>query len=170
MKMTMTGRLGIAAALCGIFLMTACAKKSGSPAGGGTGSGTFSVAIDGKTVGGTSSINNAVVIIQADPTAAFDTMGDIFVYMQVPGDSIGFHLPDRTGVTEIGNSSYATIYGVYTIPGTVYIFGTVTVNVSTLTSTRIKGTFSGGLETSLLAGQGTTAQLTNGSFDLPIIP
>lgn len=170
MKMTVSSRFAIAAMFCGAFLLHACAKSGGSSAGGGTGSGTFSVAIDGKTVSGTSSINNAVVIIPANPAASFDTMGDIFVYMQIPGDSIGFHLPDRTGYTMIGNSSYATIYGVYTIPGAVYIFGSVAVNVTSLTSTRIKGTFSGGLETSLLAGQGTTAQLTNGTFDLPIIP
>jgi hypothetical protein len=170
MKMTMKGRLGMVAALCGIVLLVSCAKKSGSPAGGGTGSGTFSVNIDGKAVSGTAAINNAIVIIPADPTAAFDTMGDIFVDLVAPGDSIGFHLPDRTGYTMIGNGSAATIYGVYTIPGTVYLFGSVAVNVTTLTNTRIKGTFSGGLETSLLVGQGTTAQLTNGSFDLPIIP
>lgn len=164
----MTGRFAIAT-LCGIFLMTACSKSGGS-SGGGTGNGTFSVDYNGKTVSGISSLNAATVIIKADPTAAFDTMGDIFVYLQVPGDSIGFHLPDRTGYTLVGNGAYATIYGVYTIPGTVYLFGSVAVNVTTLTSTRIKGTFSGGLESSLIPGQGTTAQLTNGSFDLPIIP
>ncbi len=100
MKMTMTGRLGIAAALCGIFLMTACAKKSGSPAGGGTGSGTFSVDLNGKTVSGTSSINNAIVVIPADPQAAFDTMGDIFVSMQVPVAIRSASIfPTGTGVT-----------------------------------------------------------------------
>ncbi len=169
MKMTMTGRLGITAVLCGIFFMTACSKSGGS-SGGGSGNGTFSVDYNGKTVSGTSSINNAIVVIPADPHAAFDTMGDIFVSMQVPGDTIGFHLPDRTGYTLIGNGSYATIYGVYTVPGTAFLFGSVAVNVTTLTSTRIKGTFSGGLESSLIPGTGTTAQLTNGTFDLPIIP
>jgi hypothetical protein len=170
MKMTMTGRLGIAAVLCGIFLLTACSKKSGSP-GGGTGNGTFSVNIDGKAVSGTSSINNAVVVIPADPTAAFDTMGDIFVYFEASGDSIGFHLPDRSGATLIGNGGAATIYGVLTIPGTdPFIFTSVTVNVTLLSKTRIQGTFSGGASTSLLPGQGTAAQMTNGSFDLPILP
>ena len=170
MKMTVTGRLAIAAMIGGVFLLNSCAKKSGSPSGGGTGNGSFSIAIDGKTISGSASIDNAIVIIPANPAAAFDTMGDIFVYMQAGGDSIGFHLPDRTGYTLVGNGSAATIYGVYTIPGTVYLFGSVAVNVTTLTNTRIKGTFSGGLESSLVPGTGTTAQLTNGSFDLPVIP
>jgi len=169
MKMTMIGRLGIGA-LCGILLLTACSKSGGSSAGGGTGSGTFSVDFNGKTVSGTSATNSAVVIIVADPHASFDTMGDIFVSMEVPGDTIGFHLPDRTGYTLVGDGAYATIYGVYSIPGTAFLFGSVGVNVTTLTSTRIKGTFSGGLESSLIPGTGTTAQLTNGSFDLPVIP
>jgi hypothetical protein len=170
MKTKMMSRIAIVAAVCGISLFTSCAKKSVSPSGG-TGNGTFSVGINGKTVTGTAAIDNAVVIIVADPTAAFDTMGDIFVYMQSGGDSIGFHLPDRTGTTQVGNGSAATIYGVLTIPNAdPFIFTSVTVNVTSLTKTRIHGTFSGGASTSLITGQGTTAQMTNGTFDLPIIP
>ncbi len=97
--MTITSRLMIAATVCSLALLNSCSKKSSGPAGGGTGNGTFSVAIDGKTVSGSASIDNAVVIITANPTASFDSAGDIFVYLQIPGDSIGFHIPDRKGYT-----------------------------------------------------------------------
>ena len=169
MKMTMFSRVAIAAAICGLTLLYSCSKKSSSPGGGGTGNGTFTVTVNGKTITSTAAINGAVLVLKADPNASFDTAGDIAMEMIASGDSIGFHLPDRTGYTLVGNGSYAAIYGVLTIGNTdPYIFTSVGVNVTSLTATRIQGTFSGGANTSLLPG-GTEATMTNGTFDLPLI-
>jgi hypothetical protein len=152
------------------MLICACSKSNNkSNTGTGGSNGSFSVKLDGNTVSGTDANNSAVVVLPADPSASFTPDGDIFVGVQSSGDSIGFHLPDRTGITFIGRGSPAHIYGVFSIPNTVYIFDSVSVNVTSLTNTRIQGTFSGHLSTSLLDGQGTHADMTNGTFDLPVI-
>ncbi len=138
--------------------------------GGGTGNGSFSVAINGKTISGSAAIDDASLIIAANPTASFDSAGDIFVYLQIPGDSIGFHIPDRKGYTFYGVGTYAAFYGVVTDPQNVYVFDSAWVNISNLTSSRVSGTFGGRIATSLLSNQGTTAEMTSGTFDVPIIP
>jgi len=152
------------------LLFNACSKKSGNGSGGGNGNGTFSVTIDGKNITGTGPLNTGDVIITADPSSQFDSAGDIFLDMAGQGDSIGVHLPDRTGLTDVGsNSAPVNVYGIITLPDTVYIFSTVQFNVTSLTKTRITGTFSGTASTSLLPG-GKIITLTDGTFDLPLIP
>jgi hypothetical protein len=150
------------------LILTSCSKKSGSGNGGGAGNGTFSVTVDGRAVTGTSVFNNADVIITADPNAQFDSAGDVFLSMAAQGDTIGVHLPDRTGFTDVGASGLALSYGVITLPDTFYIFTGVQFNVTSLTKTRIIGTFSGTANTSLLPG-GKSITLTNGTFNLPVI-
>ncbi|MDP4151092.1 MAG: hypothetical protein Q8927_14085 [Bacteroidota bacterium] len=156
------------AVLCGIIILNACSKKGSSSSGGGTGDGSFSVTIDGKTISGTDKMNNADLIIAADPTSNFDSAGDIFLTMHAQGDTIGVHLPDRTGFTDVGGAGLAISYGVITLPDTFYLFTGVQFNVTSLTKTRIVGTFSGTANTSLLPG-GKAITLTNGSFNLPRI-
>jgi hypothetical protein len=159
-------------ALLASLLFYACSKKnSGNGGGGSTGDGTFSVAIDGKTVTGKGgALNNALIVIAADPNAQFDSAGDIFLTMAGQGDTVGVHLPDRTGWTDVGAvGTIVSSYGVLTLPDTFYLFSPVAFNVTSLTKTRITGTFSGTASTSLLPG-GQTVTLTNGTFDMPIIP
>lgn len=157
-------------ALLGMLFFYACSKKNSNNTGGSTGNGSFSVMVDGNSVTGLSPFNTAVVIISADPTAQFDSAGDVFLSMAAQGDTIGIHLPDRTGGTAVGAvGTIVSSYGVITLPDTFYIFDPVQVNVSSLTKTRITGTFSGSASTSLLPG-GKIVALTNGTFDLPIIP
>ena len=157
-------------ALLGFLLFNACSKKNNNNnGGGGMGNGTFSVTVDGKSITGTNPFNNAIVIIAADPNAQFDSVGDVFLSMAGQGDTIGVHLPDRTGVTDVGSDSApVNSYGVITLPDTFYLFSPVHFNVTSLTKTRMTGTFSGTGTTSLLPG-GKTVALTNGTFDLPII-
>lgn len=156
--------------LSSAILVSSCKKDSvknsvNAPAG------SFSVVLGGKTISGTDKNNNAIVVIAADSSASFTPDGDIFCDFQSGGDTIGFHLPDRTGVTVIGgDNSPAHIYGVFTAPSDTYLFDSVSVNVTTLTPSRIKGTFSGHLSTSLITGQGDQADITSGTFDLPLIP
>jgi hypothetical protein len=170
MKKTNLSRLPLLMILSSVILICACSKSNNrSNAGSGGTTGSFSVKLNGNTIGGTDVNNSAIVVLPADPSASFTPDGDIFVGVQSAGDSIGFHLPDRTGITMIGPGSPAHIYGVFTIPNTVYIFDSVSVNVTSLTNTRIQGTFSGHLSTSLIEGQGTQGDMTNGTFDLPVI-
>lgn len=157
--------------LFGLLSFYACSKKNSNGSGGsGTGDGTFSVTVDGKAVSGKGGLlNNADVVIAADPTAQFDSAGDIFLSMAGQGDTIGVHLPDRTGATDVGAvGTIATSYGVITLPDTFYLFAPVQFNVNSLTKTRITGTFSGSASTSLLPGA-QVITLANGTFDLPII-
>lgn len=153
-----------------LLLCYACSKKNNNGGGGNANNGTFSVTVDGKAVAGSGGpLNNADVIITADPTAQFDSAGDVFLSMVGQGDSIGVHLPDRTGWTDVGaTGTVATSYGVITLPDTFYLFSPVHFNVTSLTKTRITGTFSGSATTSLLPG-GQVVTLANGTFDLPII-
>ncbi len=163
-------RVTLCCALLLALVFYACSKKN-SNTGGGTGNGTFSVTVNGKIVTGSGGpLNNADIVIAADPSSQFDSAGDIFVSMTGQGDTIGVHLPDRSGWMDVGDtSSIATSYGVLRLPDTVYVFAPVHFNVTTLTQTRIVGTFSGTASTSLLPG-GQIVTLTNGTFDLPILP
>ncbi len=172
MKKLLNNKQTALVVLAAILLGFGCKKSNDSiSTGGSSDTGSFSVMLGGKTISGTDKNNNGVVIIPADPSASFTPDGDIFCDFQNSGDSIGFHLPDRTGTTVIGGyNTPAHIYGVFTIPSDVYVFDSVTVNVTTLTSSRIKGTFSGHLSTSLLAGQGDQADISSGTFDLPLLP
>jgi hypothetical protein len=170
MKTKLMGRMVLATAVCGIFLLYSCAKSNSGSGAGGTGNGSFSVTIDGKTISGTAKDNNGIVIIAANPAANFDTAGDIFLTMEAAGDTIGFHIADRTGLVNIPDQINAEFYGVVTRPDTFFVFNPVQVHVSSLTASRITGTFAGTISTSLLLNQGTNLQMTNGTFDMPLIP
>ena len=170
MKTKVMGRLMLAAAVYGIVLLGSCSKSNSGSGAGGTGNGSFTVTIDGKTISSTAKDNNGVVIIAANPSASFDTAGDIFLTMEAAGDTIGFHIADRTGLVNVPDQINAEFYGVVTRPDTFFVFNPVQVHVSSLTASRITGTFAGTISSSLLTGQGTNLQMTNGTFDLPLIP
>ncbi len=150
---------------CSVLLIGfSCSKSNNGGGSSATGNGTFTATINGKTFSNSGSSSNAVLIVKADPNAGFDPRGDIFIELNGAKDSLGMHVPDQLGTDTLGIGVY---YGVYTGLSTPYIFTSVIVHVTTLTSNRIKGDFSG-QATPDNAPNGPFIPITNASFDVPL--
>ena len=158
--------LNIPIACSFLFLAFSCSKSNNSGGSSGVATdGTFTATVNGKTFtnsGATGS--NAIVIIAADPNAGFDPRGDIFIELNGKTDSLGMHVPDALGTDTLGIGIY---YGVYNGLAVPYVFNTVIVHITSLTSNRIKGDFSGqGVPDN--APNGPFIPITSVSFDIPL--
>lgn len=151
--------------ICSFLLIGFSCSKSNSSGGSSTaGNGTFTATVNGKTFSNSGNTSNAIVIVKADPNAGFDPRGDIFIELNGAKDSLGMHVPDQLGTDTLGLDIY---YGVYNGLDVPYVFTSVIVHVTTLTSNRIKGDFSGQAGPDN-APNGPFIPITNGTFDVPL--
>lgn len=86
-----------------------------------------------------------------------------------PVQKLNFDLPNKEGSTTISILPKYSFEGYVTSNWTVYLDDGLTVNVTSLSATRVSGTFSGNyrLENAKAPNAKATLQVTDGKFDIP---
>lgn len=163
------------------FIVASCsgsAEKSGSTNNSGVNSpeasnatddGGFSCKLDGKEFSGKGTDQN----INAAFHLTGDDKGQIFFRlsnMDNIGDKLMFQVPGKVGSTTFTVSPTYSYEGYTTADFSNYIDDPVTVTITSISSTRVSGTFSG--KYTLQKGSGSnnskqTIQVTDGKFDIP---
>lgn len=147
-------------------LTTSARKSSSSPSGDDA---SFSCKLDGKQVSGKGTDQN----INAAFHLTGDNKGQVFFRlsdMNNIGDKLQFQVPGKVGATTFSVSPTYSYGGYTTSDFANYIDDPVTVNVTSISASRISGTFSG--RYSLQKGSGNsnskqTMEVTDGKFDIP---
>ena len=152
--------------ICVLLVFASCKKKSATPAT------TSTITV---TIGGTAQTFNTGASAHVDNTNGFNSLSIIGIQSASSSNSIILTVTNTTPVVAgsyTGTSSQVDM-SYSQASGAVYQFdgsnnaSAATVVISSITSTNVKGTFSGTLE--LITGSGAVSQvLTNGAFDLVI--
>jgi len=134
------------------------------------GAASFSCMLDGKKFEESGSSGN----INAAFHLTGDSNGQIFFMLadvSDPEQKLSFQIPGKTGNTIISNNPPHFSYEGLVLKGFVtYIDDPVTVNIISISSTRVSGTFTGtySLENPTTGGNvKKTIEVTEGKFDIP---
>ncbi|HMH24653.1 MAG TPA: hypothetical protein VK563_22915 [Puia sp.] len=142
----------------------AASANAGSPGGGNA---SFSAIVDGvKFSSNTGTGNlNAAFRVKGGESPVFFMLAD----PENPVQKLTFQLPDKTGSTTISILPKFSFEGYVTKDWVVYVDDGVTVNVTSISGSRISGTFSGNykLENAKAPDVKQTIQITDGKFDIP---
>ena len=86
-----------------------------------------------------------------------------------PVQKLNFDLPNKAGTTTITILPKFSFEGYVTKDWVVYVDDGLTVNITTLSATRVSGTFSGNyrLENANTPNAKVSLQVTDGKFDIP---
>lgn len=136
-----------------------------------TSNASFSCKLDGKVFsesGSTGNIN-AAFHLKDD-----DKKGQIFFMLadvNDPSQKLNFEIPGKTGITTIQNSPPHYSYEGLVLKGfATYIDDPIAVNVTSITPSRVSGTFSGKYtlqKDSSNSSSKQTIEVTDGKFDIP---
>ncbi|HEY4110354.1 hypothetical protein [Puia sp.] len=146
-------------------ILMACTGAAGSNTNGsGGGDASFSAKIDGRVFSstGTDQNTNAAFRLKGTEKHIFFKLAD----KDDPSERLNFEVPAQQGSTAIDP---AIGYNGYIKGFVTYLDGAVTIHVTSITATRISGTFSGKYK----AQKGSPAntppviQITDGKFDIP---
>ncbi len=169
-----------AALICSTFWFTGCSGTASSgpsspetasatqaSAGSSTGA-SFSAVLDGTKFSSNTSTDNL--------NAAFSITADgqkrLFFMLADPDNPVQkltFDLPDKEGPTTISILPKFSFEGYVTKDWVVYVDDGLTVNITSRSSTRLSGTFSGNyrLENINTPNNKVSLQVTDGKFDIP---
>lgn len=129
----------------------------------------FSCVLDGKKISGKGTdqnINAAFHLTGDDKGQLFFRLSD----MNNIGDKLQFQVPAKTGTTTFSVSPKYSYEGYTTSDFTIYLDDPLTVAVTSITATRLSGTFSGKYTLSKGSGNSNskqTIEVTDGKFDIP---
>lgn len=130
---------------------------------------SFSCMLDGKSFPGTGTdqnINAAFHLTGDDKGQIFFRLSD----MNNIGDKLMFQVPAKEGSTTFSVSPTYSYEGYTTSDFTSYLDDPVTVTITSITATRVSGTFSGKYILSEGSGNSNskqTIEVTDGKFDIP---
>jgi hypothetical protein len=165
------------------FIFTGCSSAAGSNAAKDSASGvatapddsgasdggsaSFSAIVDGvkfSSNSGTGNLN-AAFRVKKDGNPVFFMLAD----PDNPVQKLNFELPDKTGSTTISILPKYSYEGYITKDWVVYLDDGVTVNVTSVSTSRISGTFSGSYKLSnpKTPNAKPAIQIADGKFDIP---
>jgi hypothetical protein len=129
---------------------------------------SFSAIIDGTKFSsgtGTDNLNAAFIVNDNGQKRLFFMLAD----PDNPVQKLNFDLPYKTGATTISILPKFSFEGYVTKDWIVYVDDGLTVNITTLSATRVSGTFSGNyrLENVNTPNAKASLQVTDGKFDIP---
>jgi hypothetical protein len=144
---------------------SAATTTSSNPSNGSGGDdASFSAKIDGRVFSstGTDQNSNAAFRVKGSQNPVFFKLAD----KDDPSERLNFEVPDRTGSTTVDPSIG---YNGYIKGFVTYLDEAVTINVTSISATRITGTFSGRYKAQGGSPANTPAvvQITDGKFDIP---
>jgi hypothetical protein len=144
-------------------------SSSASPSSASSTGASFSAIVDGTKFSsntGTDNLNAAFVVNDNDgQKKLFFMLAD----PDNPVQKLNFDLPNKEGSTTISILPKYSFEGYVTSNWTVYVDDGLTVNITSLSATRVSGTFSGNyrLENVNTPNAKQTLQVTDGKFDIP---
>jgi hypothetical protein len=166
--------------LCAFLWLAGCfGTASSEPSSPGTASSiqassgsstgaSFSAIVDGTKFSsstGTDNLNAAFVVNEDGQKKLFFMLAD----PDNPVQKLNFDLPYKAGATTIAILPKFSFEGYVTKNWIVYLDDGLTVNITTLSATRVSGTFSGNyrLENVNTPNAKVSLQVTDGKFDIP---
>ncbi|HVU58056.1 MAG TPA: hypothetical protein VHD83_23505 [Puia sp.] len=149
--------------------MTTSCGNSSSAAKAGNPDASFSCVLDGKTISGKGTDQN----INAAFHLTGDDKGQIFFRLSDPdntNEKFMFQVPGKTGATTFTNSPTYSYSGYMNADMASYTDDPVTVTITSISATRVSGTFSGKYSWQKGTGSGNakpSVEVTDGKFDIP---
>ncbi len=134
-----------------------------------TGDASFSCKIDGKEFSSsekTEMLNVAVNLIGRNKGKVIFSLSDLKENASGTVDMLSFIVPGQQGSFTLTASS-STPLDDYMLQGIFYVPNPVTVNIISISATKIAGTFSGKYGMPSGAGYSKTVEVTDGKFDIP---
>ena len=134
-----------------------------------TGDASFSCKIDGKEFSSsekTEMLNVAVNLIGHNKGKVIFSLSDLKENASGAVDMLSFIVPGQQGSFTL-TASNSTPLDDYMLQGIFYVPNPVTVNIISISATKIAGTFSGKYGMPSGAGYSKTVEVTDGKFDIP---
>ena len=149
---------------------TATASATSSGASAATGDASFSCTLDGKSFSGKGSNGNINMAFHSKDQHKKGKISFMLADLNDISQKLDFEIPGKAGTTTIQNLSPQDSYVGLILTGfTEYIDDPVTVNVTSITASRVTGTFSGKytVEKGSDSNAKQTIEVTDGKFDIP---
>ena len=134
-----------------------------------TGDASFSCKIHGKEFSSsekTEMLNVAVNLIGHNKGKVIFSLSDLKENASGAVDMLSFIVPGKKGSFTL-TASNSTPLDDYMLQGIFYVPNPVTVNIISISATKIAGTFSGKYGMPSGAGYSKTVEVTDGKFDIP---
>ena len=166
-------------------ILFACSSNSSTPtskgdtsnasdnsgSGSSNGDASFSCELDGKVFSESGTNGNINAAFRAKDNDKKEEIFFILADVNDPSQKLNFIIPDKTGTTTIQNSPpHFSMEGLVLKGFVTYTDGPVTVIVTSLTPSRVTGTFSGKYTLSDKGSDSNakqTIEVTDGKFDIP---
>jgi len=134
------------------------------------GDASFSCKIDGKEFSSSEKSemkNVAVNLIGRNKGKVLFSLSDLKQNASGGVDNFSFIVPGQQGSITLTASNSTPGLDDYMLQGILYVPNPVTVNIISISATRIAGTFSGKYSMPSGAGYSKTVEVTDGKFDIP---